>query len=100
MIFEDPTDPTLTQVKEVPSTALCLAVPDTEGEELVVHREKGREFVFLFESLDDAYDCCLMAGQALGFMPRIVRSNTDALHFRFARYKPAGLDTIDLPLKG
>jgi hypothetical protein len=41
-----------------------------------------------------------MASQALGFMPRIVRSNTESLHFRFARYKPAGLDTIDLPLKG
>ena len=93
MIFEDPTDPTLTQVKEVPSTALCLAVPDTEGEELVVHREKGREYVFLFESLDDAYDCCLMASQALGFMPRIVRFNTEPLPFRFAPHQPSPLYT-------
>lgn len=99
MNFEDNTEVTNTNSKQIPATALALSVPDSEGEELVVHRERGKECVFLFESLDDAYDCCLMASKALGFMPRISRIVTRNLQFRYARYKPAGLEALDLAVR-
>lgn len=99
MNYEDNTEVTNEKIKTIPLTALALTVPDSEGEELVVHREKGKECVFLFESLDDAYECTLMASKALGFMPRIARVITNDLQFRFARYKPAGLEAVDLPVR-
>ena len=82
----------------VPSSALCLKVPGTSGDELVVHREGSEDYVFLFESLDDASDYAYAAEQALGYRLDIGRVRVAELHFRTARYKPAFGEQIDLPL--
>lgn len=85
----------------VPPTALCLKVPGTNGDELVVHRDtvSDEDYVFLFEALDDAFDYASAAEQALGFMPEIGRARIRDLHFRTARFKPATGDQVDLPLR-
>jgi hypothetical protein len=84
----------------VPATALCLKVPGTGGEELVVHRSPTNEdYVFLFEALDDASDYAYAAQEALGFAPEIGRVCLSELHFRTARFKPAVGDQVDLPLR-
>ncbi|MBC8135285.1 MAG: hypothetical protein H8F28_05275 [Fibrella sp.] len=83
----------------VPRTALCLKVPNTSGEELVVHRENDQDYVFLFESLDDAYDYAIEASQALDFAPTVGRVLLRDLHFANARYKPALSEQIDLVLR-
>ena len=81
-----------------PSTALCLKVPGRHGEELVVHREGEEDYVFLFESLDDACDYAGVARKALGFAPEIRRVTIGELHFRTARFKPAVGDQVDMAL--
>ena len=84
----------------LPRTALCLQVPGADGEEeLVVHRENNEDFVFLFESLDDAYDYANEASQALRFAPKVGRVNLRDLHFANARYKPALSEQVDLVLR-
>lgn len=83
----------------LPVSALCLKVPGTGGEELVVHREGHEDFVFLFEALDDAMEYSKAAEEALGFPPDIGRVRVTDLHFRTARYKPAVGDQIDMPLR-
>ena len=83
----------------VPPTALCLKVPGTRGEELVVHREGHEDYVFLFEALDDACDYAGAAEKALGFSPEIGRVRVGDLHFRTARFKPAVGDQVDMPLR-
>ncbi len=83
----------------LPATALCLKVPNAAGEELVVHRENNRDFVFLFESLDDAYDYANEASRALDFAPTVGRVLLRDLHFANARYKPALSDQVDLVLR-
>ncbi|HVK04530.1 MAG TPA: hypothetical protein VM490_13715 [Armatimonadaceae bacterium] len=85
--------------QNVPTTALCLKVPGTNGEELVVHREGSEDFVFLFEALDDAFEYATAAERALGFSPDIGRVRVGDLHFRTARFKPATGDQMDLPLR-
>ncbi len=84
----------------VPASAFCLRVPGTNGEELVVHRDpdSGEDYVFLFESLDDAYDYAIEAAQALDFAPTVGRVLLRDLHFANARYKPALGEQVDLPL--
>jgi len=84
----------------IPVSALCLKVPGTQGEELVVHREGCDDYVFLFEALDDATDYARAAESALGFSPEIGRVRVAELHFRTARYKPAVGDQIDVTLRG
>lgn len=98
-IFDDDTQQTSEQPPTVPLSALCLKVPGTKGEELVVHREGSEDFVFLFEALDDAMDYSRAAEQALGFAPDIGRVRVSELHFRTARFKPAVGDQVDLPLR-
>jgi len=86
----------------LPRTALCLKVPTVGGgdeEELVVHRENNQDYVFLFESLDDAYDYANEASQALAFAPKVGRVNLRDLHFANARYKPALSEQVDLVLR-
>ena len=83
----------------LPHTALCLKVPSDGEEELVVHRENGDDYVFLFESLDDAYDYANEASQALAFAPKVGRVNLRDLHFANARYKPALSEQVDLVLR-
>ncbi|MDX1934711.1 MAG: hypothetical protein SFU56_19110 [Capsulimonadales bacterium] len=89
------------QPTAVPTSALCLKVPGTRGEELVVHREPGtnEDYVFLFEALDDASDYAYAAQEALGFEPEIGRVHLQDLHFRTARFKPAVGEQIDVPLR-
>jgi hypothetical protein len=87
------------QPAAVPTSALCLKVPGTGGEELVVHREGNEDYVFLFEALDDASDYAYAAQEALGFEPEIGRVRLTDLHFRTARYKPAFSEQIDVPLR-
>ena len=81
-----------------PPTALCLKVPGRRGEELVVHREGEEDYVFLFESLDDACDYAGVVQKALGFAPEIGRVTIGELHFRAARFKPAVGDQVDMAL--
>ncbi|MBC7807434.1 MAG: hypothetical protein H7145_14945 [Akkermansiaceae bacterium] len=96
----DPETATFFQTRcTVPRTALCLKVPNTSGEELVVHRENDQDYVFLFESLDDAYDYAIEASQALDFAPNVGRVLLRDLHFANARYKPALSEQIDLVLR-
>ncbi|MBC8139923.1 MAG: hypothetical protein H7Y38_00625 [Armatimonadetes bacterium] len=83
----------------LPRTALCLKVPTGGEEELVVHRENNKDYVFLFESLDDAYDYAKEASQALAFAPKVRRVNLRDLHFANARYKPALSEQVDLVLR-
>ncbi len=83
----------------LPRTALCLKVPTGNEEELVVHRENNEDYVFLFESLDDAYDYANEASQALAFAPKVGRVNLRDLHFANARYKPALSEQVDLVLR-
>ena len=83
----------------VPPSALCLKVPGTDGEELVVHREGAEDYVFLFEALDDATEYARFAEEALGFTPDIGRVRISDLHFRTARFKPAVGDQVDIPLR-
>lgn len=83
----------------LPRTALCLKVPQGGEEELVVHRENGEDYVFLFESLDDAYDYANEASEALAFAPKVGRVLLRDLHFANARYKPALSDQVDLVLR-
>ena len=83
----------------VPPSALCLKVPGTDGEELVVHREGTEDYVFLFEALDDATEYARFAEEALGFTPDIGRVRISDLHFRTARFKPAVGDQVDIPLR-
>lgn len=90
---EDPFEETV-----IPSTALCLKVPGTDGEELVVHREGSDDYVFLFEALDDATEYARFAEEALGFTPDIGRVRISDLHFRTARFKPAVGEQVDIPL--
>ncbi|MBB6050653.1 hypothetical protein [Armatimonas rosea] len=86
----------------IPSTALCLRLRRRGQDELVVHRDEvaAEDFVFLFEALDDAHDYALMAREALGVFPQIIRVNLRGLHFRTARFKPAVGEPLDLPLRG
>ena len=88
----------LPQLVDCPATALCLKVPGRRGEELVVHREGEEDYVFLFESLDDACDYAGAAQKSLGFAPEIGRVNVGDLHFRTARFKPAIGDQIDVAI--
>ena len=83
----------------IPLMALCLKVPGTRGEELVVHREGSEDFVFLFEALDDASDYSFAAEEALGFLPDIGRVKLTDLHFRTARFKPADTEHMDILLR-
>lgn len=91
--------PSVSQTAFVPSSALCLKVPGTSGDELVVHREGREDYVFLFEALDDASDYAHAAEEALGFTPDIGRVRVSELHFRTARFKPAVGEQVDLPLQ-
>lgn len=86
----------------LPTTALCLHVPETDGEELVVHRNPftNENYVFLFEALDDAYDYCHAAKESLGFRPEIARVRVSDLGFETARFKPAVGDQMDVPIHG
>nr|CAA9286264.1 hypothetical protein AVDCRST_MAG63-4007 [uncultured Armatimonadetes bacterium] len=88
------------EVPTVPTSAFCLRVPGTNGEELVVHRdpESNEDFVFLFEAGDDAADYAKAAARALGFTPEIGRVKVRDLHFRTARFKPGVGAQVDLPL--
>lgn len=79
-------------------SAFCLRVPYATGEELVVHREDGNDYVFLFESLDDAYDCALQAGEALAFTPLVRLIDVRDLNFPSARFKPADGAPVDIAL--
>jgi hypothetical protein len=99
MPYFDEEMPVTDHLPDVPPSALCLKVPGTNGEELVVHREGTDDYVFLFEALDDASDYARAAEQALGFAPDIGRVRVLDLHFRTARFKPAVGDQIDLPLR-
>ena len=83
----------------LPQTALCLKVPGLSGDELVVHRENGEDYVFLFEALDDAYDYANEAKEALLFAPRVGRVTLRELNFANARYKPALSEQVDLVLR-
>lgn len=83
----------------IPPSALCLKVPGTDGEELVVHREGADDYVFLFEALDDATEYAKFAEEALGFTPDIGRVRIADLHFRTARFKPAVGEQVDIPLR-
>ena len=83
----------------VPPSALCLKVPGTGGEELVVHREDNEDYVFLFEALDDATEYARFAEDALGFKPDIGRVRIADLHFRTARFKPAVGEQVDIALR-
>ena len=82
----------------MPPSALCLKVPDSRDDAMVVHQEGDEDFVFLFEALDDAYDYAHAAEKALGFFPQIERVQVGDLHFRTARFKPALSEQIDLPI--
>lgn len=86
------------EANSVPLSALCLRVPGTGVEELVVHREGENDFVFLFEALDDACDYAKAACRALGFAPEIGRVRVSELHFRTARFKPAVGEQFDLAI--
>ena len=102
--FDDPRHESTDELDAVfPSTALCLRLrrKGKDQDELVVHRdeESAEDFVFLFEALDDAHDYALMARDALGIFPQIIRVNLRALHFRTARFKPAAGAPLDLPLR-
>lgn len=99
MPYFDDELPVTDDLPTVPPSALCLKVPDTNGEELVVHREGSDDYVFLFEALDDAYEYARAAEQALGFSPDIGRVRVADLHFRTARFKPALSEQIDIPLR-
>ncbi len=79
-------------------SAFCLKAPEGEKEEIVVHREGGEDFVFLFESLDDAYDCASEAAQVLTFWPQVTRVRLSELNFAAARFKPASGVHVDIPL--
>jgi hypothetical protein len=79
-------------------SAFCLKVPDSPIEELVIHREGDEDYVFLFESLDDAYDCAAQAAQTLPFWPQVGRVSLDSLNFATARFKPAAGAHVDIPL--
>jgi hypothetical protein len=85
---EEPLLPTEREIG-VPVTALCLKVPGSKNGDLVVHRERGEDYVFLFEALDDAAEYARAAEMALGFAPEIGRVRLSELNFRSARYKPA-----------
>jgi hypothetical protein len=98
-LFDEDFSRTFEPQPGVPGSALCLKVPGTNGDELVVHREGNEDFVFLFEALDDALDYARAAEQALGFEPEIGRVKVADLHFRTARFKPAVGDQVDLPLR-
>lgn len=78
--------------------AFCLKVPDSPTEELVIHREGNEDYVFLFESLDDAYDCAAQAAQVLPFWPQVGSVLLSTLNFSTARFKPADGEHIDIPL--
>jgi hypothetical protein len=97
--FEDESSISRSEELLIPSSALCLRVPGTRGEELVVHREGDEDFVFLFEALDDACDYASAAEKALGFAPEIGRVRVSELHFRTARFKPAVGDQVDVTLR-
>ncbi len=88
----------VSQTTFVPSSALCLKVPGTSGDELVVHREGHEDYVFLFEALDDASDYARAAEEALGYTLDIGRVRVSELHFHMARFKPAVGEQVDLPL--
>lgn len=94
-------EPSVSRSEErvIPSSALCLRVPGALGEELVVYREGGDDFVFLFEALDDACDYAVAAEKALGFLPEIGRVRLTDLHFRAARFKPAVGGQLDVMLR-
>lgn len=98
--FDELPEPTEALDVAIPTTALCLRVPHFGGDELVVHRDEelAEDFVFLFESLDDAYEYALMAKDALGLLPEIRRVRLRDLHFRNGRFKPASGEPLDLPL--
>jgi hypothetical protein len=96
---EDPFEESVTEELAVPTSALCLKVPGTDGEELVVHREGKEDYVFLFEALDDASEYAKAAEEALGFTPDIGRVRISELHFRTARFKPAVGEQIDISLR-
>ena len=94
--FNEPTE--FTDDVLIGQSAFCLRVPYTTGEELVVHREDGRDYVFLFESLDDAYDCARQASEALAFHPEVRRVNVHDLNFPSARFKPADGAPVEIAL--
>jgi hypothetical protein len=96
---EEPFEDAVLEEQPVPTSALCLKVPGTDGEELVVHREGKEDYVFLFEALDDASDYARAAEDALGFKPDIGRVRVSELHFRTARFKPAVGEQIDISLR-
>lgn len=98
-LFDEEFSRTYEQQPAVPGSALCLKVPGSNGDELVVHREGSDDYVFLFEALDDALEYARAAEQALGFEPEIGRVKVSELHFRTARFKPAVGEQIDLPLR-
>ncbi len=99
--FDDPRQESSDLDVTIPGTALCLRLRRRGMDELVVHRDEvsSENFVFLFEALDDAYDYAIMAREALGTSPQIIRVNLRALHFRTARFKPAVGEPLDLPLR-
>lgn len=99
--FDDPRQESSDLDVTIPGTALCLRLRRRGMDELVVHRDEvsSENFVFLFEALDDAYDYAIMAHEALGTSPQIIRVNLRALHFRTARFKPAVGEPLDLPLR-
>ena len=85
----------------LPAAAFCLRVPDTQEEELVVHRDNATDenYVFLFEAGDDAADYARDAGATLGFVPEIVRVRLCDLNFKVTRFKPALGPQVDLLLE-
>jgi hypothetical protein len=75
--------------RNMPESVLALMATELGPDEIVVQRLNGQERVFLFESLDDAYDGVSSVAGQLGFEPKVVRVRTADLPFRRARYKPA-----------
>jgi hypothetical protein len=97
-MFSHDNETTFTEDVLVGRSAFCLMVPDSPTEDLVVHREGDEDFVFLFESLDDAFDCAAQAAQVLPFWPKVGRAALSGLNFKVARFKPVGGGHVDILL--
>jgi hypothetical protein len=87
---------TICHEQEMPDTVLVLLASEIGPDEVVVQRSAGRERVFLFESVDDAYDGAQELGKQLGFVPAVARMAVADLPFRRARYKPADSDAFNI----
>ena len=73
----------------IPETVLVLVADQIADDEVVVERRLHQNRILLFEAADDAYEAVDKTAKALGFAPTVTRMRTEALSFRWARYKPA-----------